>query len=171
MICLCTFSCISVVIYMLVIEIHVHVQNIIVGFLANASDNNTLVSLTERQHANKSLTSNIVTPTVSLYCHGQFLNIKWKNIFLHPCFQTTKNEKFCCVNILRYEHFDRSFEEQISNTFSRPQRPVNKPLVGDKILSEPRRSQFIEVDMHHLWPLLLTWINFNPSMDKYLHPL
>ena len=21
-----------------------------------------------------------------------------------------------------------------------------------------------------LWPLLLTWLNFNPSMDKYFHP-
>ena len=23
----------------------------------------------------------------------------------------------------------------------------------------------------HLWPLLVTWINFNPSMVKWLHPL
>ena len=23
----------------------------------------------------------------------------------------------------------------------------------------------------YLWPLLLTWFNFNPSMDKWLHPL
>ena len=22
------------------------------------------------------------------------------------------------------------------------------------------------VDTEHLWPLLLTWFNFNPSMDK-----
>ena len=27
-------------------------------------------------------------------------------------------------------------------------------------------SRFIQVNPYHLWALLLTWFNFNPSMDK-----
>ena len=49
-------ACISLLIYMLVIKIHVHVQNIIGGFVANVYDNNTLVSLAWRWHANQPLT-------------------------------------------------------------------------------------------------------------------
>ena len=29
----------------------------------------------------------------------------------------------------------------------------------------------MQLYLYYLWPLLLTWINFNPCMDKYLHPL
>ena len=38
--------------------------------------------------------------------------------------------------------------------------------IGDKPLHEPMMSQFNDAYMRHLWPLLLTWFNFNPSMDK-----
>ena len=28
------------------------------------------------------------------------------------------------------------------------------------------RNAFCRMAIRHLWPLLLTWFNFNPSMDK-----
>ena len=50
---------------------------------------------------------------------------------------------------------------------------------GDKPLSETMKAQFTDAYMSFglnefkaqwlgklLWPLLLTWFNFNPSMDK-----
>ena len=41
----------------------------------------------------------------------------------------------------------------------------------DKPLSESMMVYFSDAYMRHLWPLLLTWFNFNPSMDKLSHPL
>ena len=37
---------------------------------------------------------------------------------------------------------------------------------GDKPLPEPMVTQSTDPIMRHQCPLLLTWINFNPSKDK-----
>ena len=37
---------------------------------------------------------------------------------------------------------------------------------GDKPLFEQMLAYVADTYMRHLWPLLLTWFNFNPSMDK-----
>ena len=40
---------------------------------------------------------------------------------------------------------------------------------GNKPLSKPLTVQITDATMCHLGPLLLTWFNFNPSMDKQSH--
>ena len=39
-------------------------------------------------------------------------------------------------------------------------------LSGTKPLYEPMLAQIYVVIQRQQWPLLLTWFNFNPSMDK-----
>ena len=33
----------------------------------------------------------------------------------------------------------------------------------------PQKGKELLILHDHMWPLLLTWINFNPSMDKWSH--
>ena len=52
-------------------------------------------------------------------------------------------------------------------TFTTVPRPMNlKPFLWWSSYMIDNVSM-----VYHKWPLLLTWFNFNPSMDKKLHPL
>ena len=49
------------------------------------------------------------------------------------------------------------------------QWPDNFDMITWKMISNLLYVDFIHGDIDDLWPLLLMWINFNPSMDKQSH--
>ena len=87
------------------------------------------------------------------------LNPDWRYSIIEDISSAVPEENYCILNEiwLKYGQMDdRTAKVQVMAWCWK----------GDKKLSESAVIQFTYTYLCHLWLLLLTWINFNPSMDK-----
>ena len=66
---------------------------------------------------------------------------------------------------IRKSIYHEKFVSEMTSLIEYPTRYTNKMSWFTRI-NEKLCVLLGSAPMHYLWPLLLTWFNFNPSMDK-----
>ena len=119
-------------------------------------------------------------PIVKCHCHCTSSgltdpwNLRWRELAqrLFSCSVRTIARRECATPNVRVARSLRAPDGQMT-----PSLHIYRPrlfhrtwktriITGNGLVLNRQRTQFTDTYMRHLCPLLLTWFNFNPSMDK-----